>query len=140
MDTFSLPIDTVATASTLITGADLASILNQTAEDAFPAVYATSKLIGLMELAAARAMRPCLSDGELSVGVSVDVTHSAATPIGAEVLAQARFVGREGKLYLFEVTARDAGGEVGRGFHKRAIVSEARLLQGASKRSGSAHV
>ena len=125
---------TLGTASITVTGADLAGILSQTADDVLPPVYATSKMIGLMELAAARAMRPVLQAGELSVGVTVDIRHAAATPIGQTVHAEARYVGREGKLYVFDVMARDAGGEIGRGVHKRAVVSEARLLQGAAQR------
>jgi fluoroacetyl-CoA thioesterase len=133
-----LAIGRSATASLTVTGADLANVLNQNADDAFPAVYATSRMIGLMELAAARAMRPALAEGELSVGVTVDISHSAASPIGAEVIASARFVGQEGKLFVFEISARDGAGEVGRGSHKRAIVSEARLLKGAHTRAASA--
>jgi predicted thioesterase len=40
----------------------------------------------------------------------------------------------DGKLYVFEVVARDPGGEIGRGTHKRAIVATERLLSGAAKR------
>lgn len=123
-----------ATARAQVTGADLASILGQTPEDAFPPVYATSRMIGLMELAAARAMRPALEAGQVSVGVGLDIAHVAATPLGAEVIAEARCTGREGKLFVFEVVARDAGGEIGRGTHKRAIVTEHRLVSGAARR------
>lgn len=133
-----MQIGSTATASTTVTGADLAGVLNQTPEDAFPPVYATSKMIGLMELAAARAMRPALRAGELSVGVSVDVEHTAANPVGVRIEAEARFAGIEGKLYIFEVAARDAGGQIGRGIHRRAIVAEGRLVHGALKRAGLA--
>jgi predicted thioesterase len=131
-----LTIGTSATASLCVQGNDLATTLNQTAEDAFPAVLATARMIGLMELAASRAMRPALADGEVSVGVNIDVAHTAATPIGVPVSAEARFVGMEGKMFLFEIFARDAGGEIGRGRHRRAVVSAARLLQGATRRCG----
>lgn len=46
--------------------------------------------------------------------------------------------GMEGKLYVFDVVARDPGGEIGRGVHKRAIVTRERLLAGAAKRNASA--
>ena len=75
----------------------------------------------------------CSTTGELSVGVALNVTHSAATPRGASVTANARDVGREGKLFKLEVFAEDAGGEIGRGIQKRAVVSEERLLAGALK-------
>jgi len=87
-----------------------------------------------MEVAAARALGPHLQPGELSVGVSLDVSHTAATPEGGTVTATARFLGREGKLFLFEVTAADDAGEVGRGKHKRAIIKTERLLAGAAQR------
>jgi fluoroacetyl-CoA thioesterase len=125
-----------ATASLIVTGADLAGVLSHTPEDAFPPVFATSRMIGLMELAAARVIRPVLRAGEVSVGVSVEIQHTAATPVGARVDAEARFAGMEGKLFVFEVAARDAAGEIGRGRHRRAIVEEGRLLHGARRRGG----
>jgi predicted thioesterase len=91
-------------------------------------------MIGLMELAASRAMRPILGEGELSVGVNIAVTHGAATPIGAQVTAEATFTGMQGKLYAFEVVARDPGGEIGRGTHQRAVVLSERLIKGAERR------
>ena len=126
------------TAILVVSGADLATVLNQTATDGFPPVLATARMIGLMELAASRAMRGALGAGELSVGVSLDVSHGAATPIGVQVTAQAKFIGKDGKLFLFEVSAIDAGGEIGRGTHRRAIVTAERLVQGALRRNASA--
>lgn len=125
---------TNATATMTVEESDLASILAQQAEDCFPPVLATARMIGLMELAASRVLHSLVVDDQLSVGVEVNVTHGAATPFGATVTAEAVFTGMEGKLYLFDVVARDEGGEIGRGTHKRAIVSENRLLSGASKR------
>lgn len=125
---------TTGSAEMTVDGADLASVLNQRPGDGFPAVLATVRMIGLMELAASRALHPLLQEGELSVGVTVDVAHTAATPMGAKVTAEARFVSREGKLFVFEVTAHDPGGEIGRGTHKRAIVSADRLSAGAARR------
>lgn len=131
-----LTIGDTACATTIVTGAELAEVLSQTAEDAFPPVYATSRMVGLMELAAARVMRQALAADEWSVGVTVEVSHMAATPIGVEVTAEARYVGQDGKLFVFEVSARDRGGEIGRGMHKRAIVSKERLMRGAVQRTG----
>ena len=89
-----------------------------------------------MEVAASRVLIPLLGQGELSVGVTVDINHTAPTPLGAEVTATARYAGRDGKLFLFEVSVSDPGGEVGRGWHKRAIVSSERLQSGAARRVG----
>jgi fluoroacetyl-CoA thioesterase len=124
------------TASLRVTERDVASALAIDPADEFPPVLATARMIGLMEVAAARVMQPLLAPGELSVGVVVDVTHAAPTPIGADVNAAARYTGRDGKLYVFEVIAHDPGGEIGRGIHKRAIVTAARLVAGAARRKG----
>lgn len=123
--------------ATLVVGPhDLASSISSETGDAFPQVLATARMVALMEVAASRVLKPLLGPGELSVGVTVDITHTAPTPVGAEVTATARYAGREGKLFLFEVSCADKGGEVGRGWHKRAIVSSERLQSGAAKRVG----
>lgn len=129
-----IEIGAQASASRTVTATDLASALADNPADAFPEVFATSRMIALMELAAAQVLRPLLADGELSVGVTVDVSHSAATALGETVSATATYVGREGKLYMFEVMASDGAGEIGKGTHRRAIISTARLLEGAQRR------
>jgi fluoroacetyl-CoA thioesterase len=127
-------LNATATAEIIVGPEHLASALPIEMGDAFPAVFATARMIGLMEIAAARVLQPLLGPGELSVGVTVDVTHSAPTPPGAQVTATARYAGREGKLFLFEVSASDSGGEIGRGWHKRAIVTSERLQGAAARR------
>lgn len=130
-----LAVDATATAKLTVAPHDLASVLNFEPGDEFPPVFATSRLVALMEVAAARLLRPLQQEGQLSVGVSLDIVHTAATPLGGTVTATAKFVGREGKLYVFEVSAADDAGEVGRGTHKRAVVSAERLLAGAAQRA-----
>ena len=129
-------LNTTATATLLVGPNHLASSISSETGDEFPPVLATARMIALMEVAASRLLIPLLGPGELSVGVTVDITHTAPTPLGAEVTATARYAGREGKLFLFEVSCADKGGEVGRGWHKRAIVSSERLQAGAAKRAG----
>lgn len=132
-------LDSTAAAELLVARGDLASALPLDPQDAFPAVFATARMIALMEIASARLLRPHLSAGELSVGVGIDATHSAPTPEGSKVTAIARYLGREGKLFVFEVVASDADGEVGRARHKRAIVNAERLQNSASRRVGASH-
>src|SRR5512143_1603902 len=127
-------VDSTASARLTVGPSDLADILNLGPADSFPPVFATSRMVGLMEVAAARILGPHLREGEVSVGVSVDVVHTAATPPGSTVTATAKFVGREGKLFLFEVSAADDAGEIGRGKHRRAVVAAERLVAGAARR------
>ena len=127
-------IRSTATAVLTVGPSDLASALPLDAGDAFPAVFATARMVALMEIAAARVLQSCLGAGELSVGVSLEVTHSAPTPPGATVTAVATYLGRDGKLFEFEVAASDAGGEIGRARHKRAVVDAERLQNSAARR------
>ncbi len=123
-----------ATAEFVVQLSDTAQALSISAADAFPAVFATSRMIALMELAAARALKPLLQPGELSVGVSLDVRHTAATPVGATVSAVATYLGPAGRLFRFRVEAFDDAGPIGEGEHVRAIIAEVRLLAGAERR------
>lgn len=127
-------INATATAEIVVGPADLASSISTEGGDSFPAVLATARMVALMETAAARVLQPSLGAGELSVGVTIDIIHSAPTPPGVLVTATARYIGREGKLFVFEISAHDEGGEIGRGSHKRAIVETERLLRAAAKR------
>ena len=114
--------------------ADLASKVALDGRDAFPEVFATSRMVALMEVAAARLLAPELGAGQLSVGVEVEIKHTAATAVGESVTAKATFLGMEGKFYRFSVELFDAAGLAGSGYHTRAIIDSQRLLDGARKR------
>ena len=130
----SLPVGTRGEAAFTVGPRDTADAIAISAEDNFPQVFATSRMIALMELAAARAMRPLLEDGQLSVGVSLNIKHTAATPLGGNVRAVATYLGPDGKLFRFKVEAFDDAGPIGDGEHLRAVVGTDRLLAGAEKR------
>jgi len=129
-----MEIGAVGEASLTVRLEDTAQALSKSAEDVFPAVFATARMVALMELAAARVMRPFLQEGQLSVGVSVAIEHTAATPIGSVVRALAIYRGAEGRLYRFDIEAFDEAGSIGAGTHTRATVSTERLLAGAARR------
>ncbi len=121
--------------SYLVREEDTAAALTAITGEAYPHVFSTTRCIALLELAAGKLLVPLQRPGELSVGVVVEVQHLAATPVGATVVARARFTGMEGRLYTFEVVARDGGGEIMRGVHKRALVDDARLQEKARARN-----
>jgi fluoroacetyl-CoA thioesterase len=129
-----LEIGATAEASYVATDGDMASALAISEKDQFPEVFSTSRMIALMETAAARVLRPLLQPGQLSVGVMVNIKHLAATPNHTEVSATATYLGMEGKLYKFRVEAFDPGGKIGEGEHTRAIINTGRLIQGAQSR------
>lgn len=99
-------------------------------------VFGTPALIALMERAAVNALRSHLEEGEDSVGVSVNVRHLAATPMGKRVRAEAEVTAVEGKKITFAVRAFDSQEKVGEGTHERVLIDrEAFIWKIASKGS-----
>lgn len=113
---------------------DLASATSPDPSDSYARVLATPRVIGFMEIVSARMLVPHLAPGQMSVGVTVNMQHLAATPVDEEVSVTAKFLKKEGKLFQFEVVATDAGGEIGKARHDRALIDEERLMSGAKKR------
>ena len=91
-------------------------------------VFATPSMIALMEQAAASSLLPYLEDGQGSVGVHLDVSHEAATPIGMKVWAESEVTEVNGKQITFAVAAYDEAGLIGRGTHKRACINVERFM------------
>ena len=133
-----LEIGSSAEATYVADDDDMASAFCIAEQDVFPEVFSTARMIALMEHAGARVLRPLLQPGQVSVGVTMNISHLAATPNHTRVSAQATFLGMEGKLYKFKVEAFDPGGKIGEGEHNRAIVNTERLVQGARARLQSA--
>ncbi len=99
-------------------------------------VYATPMMIARMEEAAANLAEENLPEGCTSVGILMNVAHTAATPCGLNVKATAVLTKVEGKKLTFDVKAEDEAGEIGKGVHERFIVESERFQQKAdSKRA-----
>lgn len=94
-------------------------------------VYATPCMVALMEGAACESVAPFLADGESTVGVSMDVKHLSATPVGMEVRAESKVTAVDGRKITFEIVAYDEAGEIGRATHERVIVKADRFLEKA---------
>ena len=91
-------------------------------------VFATPYMIALMEGAAVNAVLPHIGADEGTVGTHLNVSHSAATPIGMKVWAEATVTAVEGKKLSFDVVAYDEAGEIGRGTHERFIIKPEKFL------------
>ncbi len=92
-------------------------------------VYATPALVALMEKAACNALEGSLDSGVTTVGVRIEVSHEAATPLGMRVWAEAKVVSQEGRSYEFEITAYDEAGVIGKAFHQRIAVKADRFME-----------
>src|ERR1700681_3467008 len=90
---------------------------------AMPAVFATGFMIGLMEWACVKALEPHLDAGEGSVGIHVDVSHLAATPVGMTVTVDAECAEIVDRRITFNVKAHDGVDLIGEGRHERFVVA-----------------
>lgn len=91
-------------------------------------VYATPCMAALMEAAACEAIEAGLAEGETTVGIELNLQHTAATPVGLEVRAVAEVTAVEGKIISFTIEAFDEAGKIGSATHKRALVNAQRFL------------
>jgi fluoroacetyl-CoA thioesterase len=91
-------------------------------------VFATPAMVALMEGAAIESIKPCLKAGETSVGVRIDVSHLAATPLSMKIRAEATLEKVDGRRLFFRVAAYDDKEKIGEGNHERVIVQRDRFL------------
>ena len=99
-------------------------------------VFATPMLVALMENAAINALAGHLEDGQTTVGMKVDVAHTAATPIDMTITARAELVDVDGRRLRFKVTAEDDAGPAGAGTHDRFVVDQAKFMAKVQQKSG----
>jgi predicted thioesterase len=99
------------------------------AHDGMPKILCTPWLIWFLEHAARNAVLPLLEPGESTVGVLVNVEHTAATPLGEQVVCRARVIYADGPLISFQLEARDEHERVARGTHKLRVIQAARLAK-----------
>jgi fluoroacetyl-CoA thioesterase len=97
-------------------------------------VLATPVMINLMEAAALDCVEALLPDGQQSLGIHLDVSHHAATPVGMRVTAVARLTAVEGRRLKFAVEAHDEKESIGDGTHERVVVNVARFDERVQKK------
>ena len=105
------------------------------AEDGMPQILCTPWLIWFLEHAARNAVLPLLEPGESTVGVVVNIEHTAATPLGANVVCQARVIYVDGPLISFQLEAHDEHERIARGTHKLRVIEAARLADKVQKKT-----
>lgn len=94
-----------------------------------PEVLATMAMVGFVESACLKCLSGHLDPGEHSVGVAVDVSHVAATPVGMEIRAEVELVAVEVRRLSFAVKVFDEAGLIGEGRHRRAVITVARFRE-----------
>lgn len=90
-----------------------------------PEVFATGFLVGLLEWACIKAIKPHLDwPEEQTVGTHIDVSHQAPTPPGLEVTVAVELIAIEGRKLVFNVEAHDGVDLISRGRHERFIINK----------------
>jgi predicted thioesterase len=90
-------------------------------------VLATPILVTLLESAALGAVEEYMKPGQQTVGTRLDISHTAATPVGMRVRASAELVKVEGRKLTFRLHAEDEVETIGGGTHERLIISVQRF-------------
>jgi predicted thioesterase len=94
-------------------------------------VFATPMMIALMERTCNESVVPQLEPGQGTVGTLINVTHSAATPIGMKVWCESELIEVDRRRLVFRVRAFDSRGPIGEGLHERFIIDTKRFMQKA---------
>jgi fluoroacetyl-CoA thioesterase len=101
------------------------------------AVLATPVMINLIEAAALAACEHLLPAGHQTLGTRLDVSHTAATPIGGLVTAVARVSAVNGRELTFTVDVRDDLDVIGSGSHTRVMVNVAKFEERVQRKAES---
>lgn len=93
-------------------------------------VYSTPAMVAIMERTSMELVQPQLDKGYGTVGMSLDIKHLRAVPVGGQIRCTSRLAGREGNRLSFEVRVYQGDEIVGEGSHMRYIIDEKRFLAG----------
>ena len=92
-----------------------------------PDVFATPFLAGFMERVSAELINEHIEADEQSVGISMDLKHTAATPLGMEVRVKTEVTAVEGAKPTFKLEAWDEVEKIGEAIHERFIIKPENL-------------
>ena len=97
-------------------------------------VFATPAMVALMEQTSWKSVAPYLNEGEGTVGTSLNISHSAATPLGMKVWCESELTEVDRRRLVFHVTCYDEAGVIGEGTHERFIIGNEKFLAKQSRK------
>jgi predicted thioesterase len=103
-----------------------------------PHVYATSVMVGHMEEVCAEMVHPHLGEGEQTVGIGMQFSHTAATPLGMKVRFSAKLIEVDGRKLVFEVEGFDEVDKIGESTHQRFIINTEKFNSNVAKKAEKA--
>ena len=93
-----------------------------------PPVFATASMVAHIEATCIACLLRHLDEGEHTVGTHVDLSHTAATPVGIDVTASVELTREDWQKLTFRVEVRDEAGPIGEGTGRRAVINVARFM------------
>jgi len=89
-----------------------------------PKVFATGFLLALFEFSCIKATNPHLDwPNEQSVGIGINMTHTAATPAGMTVTVKGKLEKMEGRKLTFFLEAYDDVEKISEATHERYVIN-----------------
>jgi fluoroacetyl-CoA thioesterase len=89
-----------------------------------PKVFATGFLVGLFEFSCIKALNPHLDwPKEQTVGIGMNLTHTAATPEGMTIIVKGKLEKMEGRKLTFSLEAYDDVDKISEATHDRFVIN-----------------
>jgi fluoroacetyl-CoA thioesterase len=89
-----------------------------------PKVFATGFLLGLFEFSCIKALNPHLDwPKEQTVGIGINMTHTAATPAGMTITVRGKLEKMEGRKLTFSLEAYDDIDKISEATHERFVIN-----------------
>ena len=91
-------------------------------------VFATPAMAALMEKTASESVAAYLCECEGTVGISLNIRHLAATPIGLTVTCESELIEIDRKRLVFSLKVSDGKDVIGDGTHERFIINNEKFM------------
>lgn len=92
------------------------------------AVLATPALVAMVENTAKESIQNLVDPEQTTVGIEIQMNHSAATALGKKVLCKVKLVQQEKRVLVFQFEATVEDQLIASGIHKRAIVETEKFM------------
>lgn len=100
-----------------------------------PKVFATGFLLGLLEFSCIKALKPHLDwPNEQTVGIGMNMTHTAATPEGMTVTVKGKLDKVEGNKLTFLLEAFDDVEKISSATHERFVINAEKFNAAITKK------
>ena len=102
-----------------------------------PKVFATGFLLGLYEFSCIKMLNLHLDwPNEQTVGIGMNMTHTAATPAGMTITVKGKLDKIEGRKLTFSLEAFDDAEKISQAIHERFVINAEKFNAAIDKKMG----